>query len=61
MSLDELLGSLMTHQIMLKGREEEAKPRSLALKPSLIKKVKKKRRVMMIKKRRFSQSDLKSL
>jgi hypothetical protein len=62
MSLDELLGSLMTHQIMLKGREEEAKlKRSLALKPSLIKKVKKKRRVMMIKKRRFSQSDLKSL
>ena len=35
MSLDELLGSLMTHEIMLKGREEEAKPkRSLALKSS---------------------------
>ena len=34
-SLDELLGSLMTHEIMLKGREEEAKPkRSLALKSS---------------------------
>jgi hypothetical protein len=33
MSLDELLGSLMTHEIVLKGREEEAKPkRSLALK-----------------------------
>jgi hypothetical protein len=36
MSLDELLGSLMTHEIMLKGREEEeAKPkRSLTLKSS---------------------------
>lgn len=35
MSLDELLGSLMTHEFMLKGREEEAKPkRSLALKSS---------------------------
>jgi hypothetical protein len=35
MNLDELLGSLMTHEIMLKGREEEAKPkRSLALKSS---------------------------
>jgi hypothetical protein len=34
-SLDELLGSLMPHEIMLKGREEEAKPRrSLALKSS---------------------------
>jgi hypothetical protein len=35
MSLDELLGSLMTHEIMLKGREEKAKPkRSLTLKSS---------------------------
>jgi hypothetical protein len=35
MSLDELLGSLMIHEIMLKGREEEANPkRSLALKSS---------------------------
>jgi len=35
MSLDELLGSLMTHEILLKGWEEEAKPkRSLTLKSS---------------------------
>jgi hypothetical protein len=35
MSLDELLGSLMTHEIMLKGREEKENPkRSLALKSS---------------------------
>jgi hypothetical protein len=35
MSLDELLGSIITHEIMLKGREEEAKPRrSMALKSS---------------------------
>jgi hypothetical protein len=35
MSLDEFFGSLMIHEIMLKGREQEAKPkRSLALKSS---------------------------
>jgi hypothetical protein len=35
MSLDELLGSLMTHEIMLKRQEEAAKPKkSLALKSS---------------------------
>jgi hypothetical protein len=50
----------MTHEIMLKGREEVWHS-NLLIKKVKKKKKKKKRKVTTIKKRHFSQRDLKSL
>jgi hypothetical protein len=61
MSIDELLRFTHAHEIMLKGREEEAKlKRSLALKSSHQESEEEEENVT-INKRRFSQSDSKSL